>query len=79
MFRCQLCQSVVPPRTPCHRLALARRRKAYPFRARANALVRTSETGKRKAYHTDDPGGQGQEVVQEVSVCPACAARNGRN
>jgi hypothetical protein len=79
MYRCQLCQCVVPPRTLCHHLVLKRRSKAYPYRSRANTVVRITEAGKRKEYHTDDPGGQGQEVVQEVIVCPACAAQNGQH
>ena len=79
MFRCQVCQSVVPPQTPGHRLVLRRRAKAYPHRSRANAFVRTNEVGKRKEYHTDDPGGEGQEVVEEVIVCPGCASRNGQH
>jgi len=78
MFRCQLCQCVVPPRTPCHRLVLQSRSKVYPFRSRANTFVRTDDKGKRKVYHTDDPGGKGQEIFKEVAVCPACAARNGK-
>ena len=79
MFRCQLCQCVVPPRTPCQHLVLKRRSKEYPYRSRANSFLRTSDTGKRKEYHTDDPGGKGQEVVQEVIVCSACAAQNGQH
>jgi hypothetical protein len=79
MFRCSLCQCVVPPRTPGHHLILKRRKKAYPYRSRANTFVRINETGKRKEYHTDDPGGEGEEIVQEVMVCPACAARNGES
>jgi hypothetical protein len=55
-----------------------RRSKGYPYRSRANSFVRTSDTGKRKEYHTDDPGGEGQEVVLEVIVCPTCAAQNGQ-
>ena len=78
MFRCKLCQCVVPPRTPAQHLVLTRRRRKYPFRSRANTFVRTNEAGKRKEYHTDDPGGEGEEVVTEVIVCPACAAKNGQ-
>jgi len=78
MFRCQLCQCVVPPGTPRQHLILKRRSKKYPYRARANKFFRTTDAGKRKEYHTDDPGGEGQETVQEVFVCPDCAARNGR-
>ena len=75
MFRCQLCQCIVPPRTPSQRLVLNWRRKEYPYRSRANTFVRTDEKGKRKEYHSDDPGGKGQEVAKEVIVCPTCAAQ----
>jgi len=79
MFRCQLCQCVVPPGTPSRHLVLKRRSKAYPYRSRVNTFFRTNEAGKRKEYHTDDPGGKGEEVVMEVIACPACAARNGQH
>ena len=75
MFRCQLCQCIVPPRTPSQRLVLNWRSKEYQYRARANTFVRTDEKGKRKEYHSDDPGGKGQEVAKEVIVCPTCAAQ----
>ncbi len=79
MFRCQLCQCVVPPRTACQHLVLKRRSKKYSHRCRANSFFRLSESGKRKEYHTDDPGGEGYEAVQEVIVCPACASQNGQH
>jgi len=75
MFRCQLCQCIVAPRTPSQRLVLNWRSKEYPYRSRANTFVRTDEKGKRKEYHSDDPGGKGQEVAKEVIVCPTCAAQ----
>jgi hypothetical protein len=56
---------------------LKRRRKLYPFRSKANTFVRM-ERRKRKVHHANDPGGEGQEIVTEVIVCPACAARNGQ-
>jgi hypothetical protein len=34
-----------------------------------------NEEGKRKVYHTDDPGGVGEEIVKEAIACPTCAAR----
>jgi hypothetical protein len=77
MFRCQLCQSVVPPRTPSKRLCVKRRGKEYPYRSEANTFVRTNDNHKRKVHHTNDPGGAGQEAVQEVIVCPECAAKKG--
>lgn len=76
MFRCQLCQRVVPPRTP-QRAILQTRPKKYPYRSMANTFVRTNDVGKRKVFHTDDPGGEGQEIVKELIVCPDCAAKNG--
>src|SRR5262249_42717236 len=79
MFRCQLCQCVVPPRTPSQRLVLQRRSKKYPHRCRANVVVRQRADDKKpKKEYVDDPGGAGQEIVHEVTVCPACAVRNGR-
>jgi hypothetical protein len=56
-----------------------RRVKAYPFRSRANVLVRKRkpDKGSKKEYR-DDPGGAGAEIVREVIVCPDCAARNGQ-
>ena len=78
MFRCQLCQCVVRPRTPCKRLVLKSRSKKYPYRPNANAFFRTNEAGKRKEYHTDDPGGEGLEIAKEVIVCPTCAAQHGK-
>jgi hypothetical protein len=79
MYRCQLCQRVVPPRTPSQRLVLKWRSKHYPHRSRANAIVRKCATDKkRKKVYRDDPGGEGQEIFQEVTVCPDCAARNGQ-
>jgi hypothetical protein len=55
-----------------------RRSKEYPHRSRANSFVRINDAGKRKEYHTDDPGGEGQEIVLEVIACPECATRNGQ-
>ena len=79
MYRCQLCQSVVPAKTPCHRLVLQWRKKEYPFRPRANVLVRKPSPDKKpKEEYRDDPGGQGYEIVKEIIVCTACAASQSR-
>jgi hypothetical protein len=77
MFRCQLCQCVVPPRTAAQQVVLKRRKKRYPYRSAANTFFRINENGKRKEHQTDDPGGEGEEIVKEMLVCPDCAARNG--
>src|SRR5262249_51182452 len=57
MFRCQLCQCVVPPRTPCRHLILKSRSKKYPYRSMANVVI-VHEPGKKpKKQYRDDPGG----------------------
>jgi hypothetical protein len=71
MFRCPLCSCVVGPRTPPQRLLLERRTRSYPYRSRANEFARD-----HKRHVTDDPGGNGSEVVREVLVCPECARRH---
>lgn len=76
MYRCQLCQRVAPPRTPSHRVAIERRVKKYQYRSRANVVVFVDGGGKRKRVHTDDPGGQGWELVEEVTACRACAEKH---
>jgi hypothetical protein len=73
MFRCQLCGTVVPPRTPSHRVVVQSRPKRYPYRPRANSFFRWVK-GKHKKLHTDDPGGSGTAIVREVRACAACAA-----
>lgn len=75
MYRCQVCGTVVPPRTPCHRVAVRMRPASYPVRSEVNRVVRLVN-GRHKAKYTDDPGGTGAEVVREVIACPRCA--NGR-
>jgi hypothetical protein len=71
MFRCQLCSCVALPHTRPHRLIIERRAKRYPFRPKANSVVRD-----RKRHHTDDPGGDGEEIAREALACPGCAKRH---
>jgi hypothetical protein len=76
MFRCQLCQYVVPAGIASQHVVLEERRKEYPFRSRANVVVRKPKDGKRtKTEYTDDPGGVGHEIVQEAIACPTCAKK----
>jgi hypothetical protein len=77
MFRCSLCSRVAPPRTPVHHLVVASRRRHYPHRSRANVVRRWEKDRKKKEYHTDDPGGDGVEIVREVMICPECARKQG--
>jgi hypothetical protein len=75
MFRCQTCGTVVPPRTPSHPVVARSRPSRYPARSRANSFFRCVN-GKRKHLHTDDPGGTGTAIVEEIRVCPACASNH---
>ncbi len=72
MYRCQKCGIVVPAGTPCQRMVVQTRTVAFPFRSRANRVVRLVNC-KAKEKYTDDPGGKGPQVLREVNLCPACA------
>ena len=73
VYRCEACGCVVPPRTPAYRRVLKKRQKEYPYRPKANRVVRLSDNGKPKESFVDDPGGTGEEIAGEMMVCPACA------
>lgn len=68
MFRCEKCNSVVPPGTAAHSLIVQQRRKEYPTRTR-------DISGARGNFRTRtiDRGGSGAEIVRELKVCPECA------
>jgi hypothetical protein len=72
MYLCQICHQCVPPRTKAYRIPVETRRRRYPPRTEVNEVVRG---GKRR--YTDDPGGEGYEIVREVIACPGCATRYG--
>lgn len=78
MYRCQLCDKVVPSNTRTTKLVVATRERVYEARGqdpreRRGARPFRGRKGprKKKPY---DKGGQGTEIVRELSVCPSCAA-----
>jgi hypothetical protein len=72
MFRCDVCGSVAPPRTPCNRIVVETRPKEYEARPRAHwQPPRAGGKGK----WVDDPGGRGTEIVRERRACDECADR----
>lgn len=75
MYRCQICSCVVPPRTPSHRIVVKQRAKKYPYRKEANRVIQVNENGKLKEKKIDDSGGKGQEIAEEIIVCPECASK----
>jgi hypothetical protein len=71
MYTCELCKRVVPPKTKAYRIVLETRFRRYPARADVNRVVKEG-----KVHYTNDPGGQGREIVHEALVCPDCAAHS---
>ena len=71
MYRCEVCDRVVPPNTPCNRIIIETRSVEYPTRPKVH-WVPPDEGGKGK--WVDDPGGHGTEIVRELRACPQCAA-----
>jgi hypothetical protein len=69
VYKCQLCQKVVPPGTKAFRIPVEFRLRHYPPKARANRVVSDN-----KVHYVDDPGGTGYEIAREVTACPDCAA-----
>ncbi len=72
MYKCQVCQRVVSAGTKAYRIPVEFRFRRYPARSKVNRVVRH-----HKVEHTDDPGGEGQEIVREITVCPECAEQIG--
>ena len=79
MFRCQKCETVVPANVRTTKVVMASRPRIYEprgqdpseRRGRVPRFRRGRRVRKRKPY---DKGGQGTEIVRELSVCPKCAA-----
>lgn len=67
MYKCENCQTIVPPNTKAHRLVVDTRPKDYPWRKYANTFK-----SEGKVKHEHDFGGVGYETVSEISVCPDC-------
>jgi hypothetical protein len=77
MFRCQLCQSVVPKGTRSQKLIITTRPKQYAAKEPDRTQFRRSPRGFRERIITPrDRGGEGSEIVQEISVCPRCAEQH---
>ncbi len=68
MYLCENCHQGISATIPSHLITTQTRQKTYPFRTKANHY-KDSE-GKRKI--SDDPGGNGQEIVKQQRVCPDC-------
>ena len=69
MFRCERCGQVVPAGTSAQSVVVQSRSKEYPERTQKQAVGRSRYPRER----TVDKGGEGQEIVRELKVCPKCA------
>ena len=76
VYRCEKCQLLVSPKTRAHKLVVETRPVKYPYRSKANRVVRLSENGKPRETFVDDRGGEGREIAKELTICPACAAKH---
>lgn len=74
MFRCHFCQQITPPKTTRHSIVIEVREKRYASQKRE-----FKRGGRRDFRDRDEPapdrGGQGVEIMREVSACPLCAAK----
>lgn len=77
MFRCQMCETVCPPKTRTSRIVVKTRPKEYESRGPdPSERRRFSRTrGRRPSRKEYDKGGEGHEIVRELVVCPKCAAK----
>ena len=68
MFRCQNCNTVVPPNTKANSIIVQRRPVSYEERS-------AEVQGRRGRARTRiiDRGGDGHEIIRELKVCPTCA------
>ena len=77
MFRCQICQTVVPPKTATQKLVVKSRPKEYAARGSDPRERRFRSRFAPPVRQQYDKGGEGTEIVQELSVCPECARKYG--
>jgi hypothetical protein len=61
----------MPAGTKSVRVPVEFRKRRYPFRKEVNYVLFD-----HKDKYTDDSGGEGYEIVCEVTACPECAAQS---
>ena len=65
LYRCALCDSIVPPNTSARSVVTEVRRRTYPVRERS--IPPAGKSGKRRRWR-DDPGGSGWEAAR-IEIC----------
>lgn len=72
MYRCDLCEIVVPPGTPKEIVVTVVRPVRHPHRHKSQPTGLRKDRFNRTRWR-DDPGGRGDQIIREAEVCPACA------
>lgn len=77
MYRCDVCQQVVPPGIRARRRVVETVTHTHPVRPKAltappDPQRRRSQRARR--HLVTDIGGVGSQIVREVNACPRCAA-----
>ena len=77
MYRCQLCQTVVPAKQRSTKIVLKTRPRTYNQRGEIAREFRGRfpRRGMPRKQPEYDKGGVGSEIVQEAMVCPKCAEK----
>ena len=77
MYRCQLCQTVVPAKQRSTKIVLKTRPRTYSQRGSETREFRGRfpRRGMPRKVPEYDKGGVGTEIVQEAMVCPKCAEK----
>ena len=79
MYKCQICNNVVPPGTRCCKYVENTRSKQYSIRPKANpGYIRknnVSTKSRKTRDRVDDYGGSGWEIAREINCCPQCFAK----
>lgn len=78
VFRCDSCGTVVPAGVREHKIVVETRPKRYEARGSSRETFRgprhRGPIGRRaRRQRSFDKGGEGTEIVREISVCPKCA------
>ncbi len=74
MFRCQICGQVAAPGTRATKVVVVSRAKVYAQRGGGDSNFRGR--GRFRAPKKPiDAGGKGHEIVQELTACVDCAAK----
>lgn len=78
MYRCELCGTVVPPRSKSQTIVTEKREKAYaPQQRQSGGKGKGKGKGRRRWRDGGElPGGRGWEIVKEALVCGSCAQRH---